>query len=249
LKLKTLVAITLVVFACSFAFAERPAKSLSTGKGAGWGSASPAALPPSVAFYYTGTFDGSNANANGLFNANSTVYPVSAQVFVAYEAPTGGTTVADITFYEQVTGVTDLSGGTYTIETNVVAGVGGTVVKTGNCAAVTATNTGSTGFGFPIYAIDCELAKKDKATLKLKAGTSYWINVLPTWTNGHYGYLADVEDMPDFTQFGGADEYYNSYFVSPPASFNINWLNTSTNPSTNACGGIGCDEFQFALSH
>jgi hypothetical protein len=113
---------------------------------------------------------------------------------------------------------------------------------------VTATYTGVTGFGLGLYSIDCEIAKKDADKVKLKAGTSLWINVLPTFDAGDFGYLADVETMPDSTQFGGADEFYNSYF-NAPSTFGITWEPTATYPNTNACGGIGCDEFSIALSH
>lgn len=238
---KSLLVISLLVLACSVMFAQ-PQKSVSKGKGTGWGTKSSHLTPQGTNFYYTGDFDFSNPNANGLVNGNWSAFGVTSQVFVAYEAPTGGTTVTDISINQLQEGTTAITGGTYTIEDNVVAGVGGTVVKTGTCATVSTVNTGGTGFGLPLMNFTCNIKKP----IKLKGGVSYWINFEPSSPSA-YGFLADVEDMPSASQFGGADEFYNSYWVS--AFFGANWENTSTFNSSGACGGLGCDEFSLALSH
>jgi hypothetical protein len=225
-------------------FAEGPAKSLSSGKGAAWGSGHQSLAVPGTEFYNSGSFDYSNPNANGLFNANAPAYGVTAQTFASYETPTGGALVSDITIYELAYGATATTA-TFTVEDAVVSGVGGTVVKTGTCVSITQTYTGVTGFGYPIFAIDCEVAKKDADKVKLKSGVSYWINVLPTYPAG-LGYLADVEDMPDATAFGGSTEFYSSYFEGP--DFGYTWSPTGTYSGGGACGGIGCDAFAFSLS-
>lgn len=242
MKLKTLVVITLVVFACSVMFAEGPAKSLSSAKGSAWGSGHMSLTRQASDFYQSGTFDYSNANANGLWNANSSGYGINGQVFVSYEAPGTGASITDITFYELIDGTTGLGSGTYTIlDGNVTSGSGGTTYKTGNCSSVTNSYTGITGFGLPLYAITCNIKK----AVKLKAGVSYWINFDPNIYL--LGYLGDIEDMPDATYYGGgSDEFYNSYFNS--SAFGYTFAPTWTYSSGGACGGIGCDDFMISLS-
>ena len=247
MKLKTLAVITLVLFTCSLVFAAGPSKSLGSGKGSAWGSGQMKGLHQNGAqyayWYFTGEFDPNAPNglANGLFNS-TTNFGVDGIVDVPFENPGVANTIVDIAILELVIGGTTGNNGGYweVRDGNVSSGNSGTLFKSGACKSVSSFNTGATGFGLPIYQMDCQLKK----AVKLKAGVSYWVAYEPNFNDGSYGYLANVEDVPPPFHYGGADEFENSFFTS--TYFAEFFEPTATDSGSLSPYG---DEFSIGLAH
>jgi hypothetical protein len=216
----------------------------------------PKVQPPQPAYcspclFYSGDFDPSNPNADGLFNANATFG--EAQVYVAI-APAVTTTVnnkgvvkvektatvTELVFNEGATGVSDFTGSTYDIRTDISNGYGGTEVATGNCTISGDPPTGRTQYGLTEYSFECATPP-----IALKAGTEYWVNVTPTFNNGNYAYLSDSEDQPPLNAYNSGDGglWGNvgdaSYFQS--AYFGYTWAEAAN------IGDPGEDEFSIAV--
>jgi|HubBroStandDraft_1064217.scaffolds.fasta_scaffold00127_40 hypothetical protein len=202
--------------------------------------------------FYSGDFDPNNAVANALFNANTTFGEGQAYVAIAPAVTTSTNkhgvvkvsktaTVTQLVFNEFATGLSDFTGSTYDIRTDLAAGYGGTEVKTGTCASSSATATGRTAFSLNEYSFSCTFAG-----VALKAGTEYWVNVTPNFNDGDYAYLSDSEDQPPLNAFNSGDGGLwgnvgdGSYFQGP-ATFGVTWGEAAN------IGDYGMDEFSIAV--
>jgi hypothetical protein len=222
------------------------------------GNARPKAQPPQPSYcapclFYSGDWDPNNANPNAVFNANEADAGIVGQVFVPIavgvetETVKGKTkvlrtaTVTEIVFNEGASGVSDFSGSTYTILTDVANNYGGTLVKSGTCAASTAVPTGRMVGSDTEYSFTCTL----EAGVALRPGTEYWVNVLPTFTNGDIAYLSDSEDQPPLNAFNsGTGGYWAN--VDDASYFTSSYYGNYFVPTTEL-GYEGLDEFSIAV--
>jgi len=202
---------------------------------------------------YTGDFNYNNGSspANGLFNGDSSPLGITAYVYSAFKVPKKGkgwdVTDMFINTLSNSSGVDATA--PYDTRTGVTSGSGG---KEGPChgtAAETWAATGRTGFSLTEYTDKVEWSK----SCTLKAGTTYWMNILTGCTtsscNGDLFYESDEESQPGINQYpaGKSGEYGvwdDQYFNS--SSFGYTWAPTWG--SSGACGGTGCDQFSFGIS-
>ncbi len=195
--------------------------------------------PPKSCLYYSGDFDASNPAANGLANVNSLQVGV-AQAWVAVK-PTRNVTVTGVTFNEAFT--TNLAGTNPTpfqINTGMSYGNGGQKFCTSQ-GTVTVRPYGSPALGLVQYSFT---VKRLTPACKLKKGTVYYLNLLPTYNDYNYGYLLDVEDQPAPNHRGWPNVWDDSYFLGLGGDINY-WPTWGNN---GVCGGLGCDLFSFALT-
>jgi hypothetical protein len=205
----------------------------------------------SPCLFYSGDLDPNNPNLNALNNYNS-IYGES-QVYVAI-APAVTTivnrfgvvkvektaTVTELVFNELATGVSDFTGSTYDVRTDISKGYGGTEVATGNCTVSGDVPTGRAYGSFTEYSFECAIP-----AVALHAGTEYWVNVTPNFNNGNSAYLSDSEDQPPLNAYNSGDGglWGNvddaSYFQSP-TEYGYTWAEAT--PLLN-----GCDEFSIAV--
>jgi len=197
--------------------------------------------------FYTGDFNSSSSNANGLFDAvgGALGSSGSAYVYGGMTVPKGKTwsiTALIANILSDSSGIDSTT--TWDIRKGISNGSGGTDVKTGKGKTSWAT-TGRSGFGYTEYTLKVAL----KPTLKLKAGT-YFMNAVvscltSSCTEGSSGlfYESDQESQPGINQYGANQPWDNSWDES--STFGVNWAPTWG--SSGACGGIGCDQFSMAV--
>jgi len=206
------------------------------------------AKPPSYCkpcLFYTGDFNSSSSEANGLFNAQGgALGSNSAAVYGAFTVPKGKTWTVTALIINTLSNASAVdSSCTWDIRKGVTAGNGGTDVATGT-GADTWKATGRSGFGLTEYTNKVTLKK----SAKLKAGT-YFMNVLTscttsTCTEGSSGlfYESDQESQPGTNQYGPNMPWDDSFFNSSYFGYTYALTNGSSGP----CGGIGCDQFSIA---
>lgn len=206
----------------------------------------PAACSPCL--WYSGDTDASNPNWDALANYNAPFLGLTAQVWVPVIAASDGNPadklvlVSAITFNEVIyTGNSnpppDFGGMTYAFRTGVSAGNGGTLGKNGTCNATSVVATGLTPYGYTEYAFTCY---PKKFAVKLNVGQIYWVNLLPTFTTSTYNvFLDDAIDVPNASQLGWSDDFYNSFFDSA-------YFGSSFVPATSV--GPGAQEFSVSIA-
>jgi len=195
--------------------------------------------------FYTGDFNSSSSEANGLFNATGGVLGSSnAEVYSGFTVPKGKTwTITALIINTLANSSAIDKKETWDIRKGITSGSGGTDVKTGTGATYWKT-TGRSGFGYTEYTNKVTL----KPSVKLKAGT-YFMNVLTSCTTstcseGSSGifYESDQESQPGLNQYGPKQPWDDSYFNSSYFGYTYD----ATWGSSGACGGIGCDQFSTA---
>jgi hypothetical protein len=194
--------------------------------------------------YYTGDFNSSNSNANGLANEADLIVPDShIYTAIPFYHPNGASVTGLFVNSLDTVGVEDPAMDPWDIRTGVSSGNGGTSAASGT-AKSTDTPTGRSGFGLTEYT---HLVKFKAVTLTKKG--KYWTNVTPQCTNANDSncgsaryFESDEEDDPNPINHVGTcknilgDSFWNS------TSFGENWV--LTGPSV--CG-IGCDEFSTGV--
>lgn len=262
---KMLLAISvLALFCVSVSAQSRPAKTAVEQPGDGvsqqngvHSNAAPAACNPCV--WYSGDFDGSNPNADGLFNANASFYPAEGQIWVPMVVGSDGNPlhghvrINSVTFNEQYNDSLacgfpcDYTGSTYDLRLKVGSGEAGTVKSSGTCPqSPTPVATGNSLDRRAEYSFTClSSTKANSYFLLVPVGSLFFINVTPTFDSGGYAYLSDVEDVPSPNQAGWSDDFYNSFFDG--AFFGFSFSPTATTAPGSPCGGIGCDMFSVAV--
>jgi hypothetical protein len=199
----------------------------------------PPFCPPKTCLYYAGDFDSNDSNANALYNADDESADLLGQVWVgvrpAHDAIVTGVTFNQILYGEGVgTNPTP-----FAIQVGIRPGQAGkTICSTSGNATASIYQYSETGSTWS-YTI-----KKLSKPCKLKKGTVYYVNMLPTYGNGYYGYVVDVEDPKPANHRGWKNILDDSYFNS--AAFGATYQPT-WGPG-GACHQTGCDAFSIALT-
>lgn len=245
----------LLLFLCSFANAGTPQKFVGlaqSGPAAPVGTEEPCIANPCV--FYAGDFDPAGPNPNGLWNANNTLFGISAATYVPFTVPKkykgakGKTdwSVSGLFMNEQMLDLTGSGIAVSSVDWAIIQGVAeggnpsGGQVKTlcSGTGTPTLTPTGRIAFGF--YTEETILLTGVSCPT-VEAGT-YWMYFVPTTQN--LAYVSDVEDNTPANQEGpGSEPYDQSFFVGAAFGF-PNFANTT---DASVCGGIGCDEFSTGV--
>jgi hypothetical protein len=207
------------------------------------------AVPPSAptacspCLRYSGDNDAANPNWDALANYNNLSIPFEAEAWVPFIAASDGNPahklvlVSSITFNEIMSNSPDdLTGITYAFRTGVSSGNGGTLKQNGTCNTTSVVATGNTPNGYTEYAFTCF---PKKFAVKIPVGTIYWVDILPTFTSSTGIFLSNAIDVPDPSQLGWSDDFYNSFFNS--AYFSNNFV-----PATSV--DIGMQEFSVSIA-
>jgi hypothetical protein len=250
---KMLILLSSLVLISAFASAQ---SKTATGRAASAAKNSPPSYC-SPCLYYSGDFDQSNPNADALANVQADSLGVVAQVYspiapqtatvpirhgiktFSYQAATSASiTMLEENFFGNPVG-SDFVGATYDIRTMVSSGYAGNEYASGTCSPATNTDTGTVVFGFlEQFTLTCNFS------VTLRAGTEYFVNILPEFNNGGYGFEGDSIDFPALNSFdnstGGywGNVYEASYFNSSYFGYNYSLANTV---------GPGADNFSLAI--
>jgi len=231
------VAAIVILVAGAFAQANRPSATAAGIRNEGAAPiklAAPSDCSPCL--YYSGDFDASNPNADGLRNGNETWQSVDSQVWVPFTPTSDGVRsgtppllihkhilVTKITFNMQMNQPpSDLSKTTWAFKTLVSSGNFGVNGPHNTCGFVAVTATGRSFNGYTEYSITCNL----KTAAKLAVGTNYWVNLYPTFTTSSYGFVSNVEDLSPPNLLGWGDDFDNSFFNS--TYFGANYVPVTT---------------------
>jgi hypothetical protein len=187
---------------------------------------------------------------NGLANETTELVPgtpYGAATWVPFTVPAGeiwlvtGLFTNDFSTYGVLDqGAEPTSVASWSINEDVFAGNGGTVVGSGTSPA-TSTPTGRADFGLFEYTVQVT-----GLSLTLTPG-SYWMSVVPVCTNTADPYcdgvffLSDVEyiNTTPTNAFGPPEPVDASFFDSPYFLLSFN----PTEGPLGACAGFGCDAF------
>jgi hypothetical protein len=168
-------------------------------------------------------------NWNGLWNAALSDTGDTAQVWVPFVPSVGpyltnAAQINSVTFNEQIAVEPNVTGMTFSFNTGMSAGNGGTVIYSGNCNYSAPVATGRSGDGYTEYAFTCVLPK----TITLPSGSLFWVNITPTITGNRAAFLSDtLSPYPNRTGWG---DYTNESFIYAPF-YGVNYVNTSTEGS------------------
>lgn len=255
---KMLIVLSVVLIAALASAELKPVSNPNPGKAPGRGTP-PAFCSPCL--WYSGDYDTTNPNQDGLWNADTSAYygivgavyfPILPQAFTV-PIHNGVQTKLHNSLYsviinEDVTnfgfGVSDFTGSTYDIRKNLGGnpGYAGASVASGSCLPTTPVDTGVVIFGFyEQYQITCTFP----TPITVTAGTELWVSVLPAFDGGNYGFLGDSIDMPPTNGFNSGNDGYwpnvieSSYFNS--VSFGSNYVPATTQ-------GPGFDAFSVAVT-
>lgn len=198
--------------------------------------ADPPFCPRQTCLYYAGDFD--YTEGNGLLNANSGTGTVG-QVWVGVK-PARDAVVTGATFNEcMTTGQVGTNPTPFEVRVGIRPGQAGKAVCTTSGTATIAVYEESQGCFQWSYTI-----KKLTKSCNLRKNAVYFVNLLPTYNDGSFGYVTDVEDKPAPNHHGWRNILDASYFNS--ADFGANY--EPTWGSSGACDGYGCDLFSIALT-
>jgi hypothetical protein len=199
--------------------------------------------PPKTCLYYSGDFDTSNPNANGLFDIdNPGIGITDAEVWVGVKPRKNATVTGTSGNYITSTTSIGINPTPVAIRTGITSGQGGRMVceTTGNAILKS--------YQSPCGTIDvlCEnySISKLRQSCKLKKGKVYFISMQPQYNDSTtIGYLQD-DDGTHANKQGWPEIVDDSYFNS--TSFGVVW--EPTWGSGGACGGIGCSGFSISLT-
>jgi hypothetical protein len=203
--------------------------------------ANPGFCPPKSCLYYSGDFDTTSPNEDGLFDFENPGIGVSnAQVWVGVKPRKNATVTGTSGNY--VTNATSIgiNPTPFAVQTGISAGHGGkTVCQTGGNAVFNYYGNCPFGINCANYYI-----RKLKHSCKLKKGKVYFITMQPQYNDSStIGYLSD-DDGNHANKQGWPEIKDKSYFNS--TSFGVNY--EPTWGSQGACGGIGCSGFSISLT-
>jgi hypothetical protein len=191
--------------------------------------------------WYSGDFDSANANANGLWNANSAGSETAMQVWVPFiPAPLGASTfnavkISSITFNELTLSAPTVESMSFEINSGMAVGNAGHTVITGACTFSNPVATGRSFSEKTEYAFTCTLP----TPVTLKISTLYWVNLLPTLAGNNVAYLSNAIDSPERRHSGWGNVFDEAFFYS--SSLEENYVNTTTQ-------GAGLTEFSVAIT-
>jgi hypothetical protein len=218
---KTLCAITAVAMILSvsaFAKTKKGTDALvhSTGPEKGKYVAHPSEVPPSVCspvcLLYTGDNNPDSPVTNGFANENTLIGTGDTTSWGAFTVPAGEMWTVDGAFINTIAdgydGL-DPSTSSWSINSGLSSGDGGSVVGSGTstAAGTSFTPTGRFPFGFTEYSLKVKISP----AVVLSAGT-YWLNITPQCTDESNGSCPIAQYFWDDT-FG-----LNNYGIVPPAN-------------------------------
>jgi hypothetical protein len=196
----------------------------------------PPFCPPKTCLYYAGDFDSTDSNANVLFNADDTGANLEGQVWVGVK-PDRDVTVTGATFVQAM-----LSEGVGTNPTPFAVQVGIRLGQAGKTICSTSGTATESVYGenevFNMYAYTI---KKLSKSCKLKKGKLYYVNLLPTFSDG-YGYVLNVEDAKPANHHGWKNDLNHCYFNAP--DFGDNYVTCNSQ----GIGTHGFSELEIALT-
>ncbi len=166
----------------------------------------PPFCPPKTCLYYAGDFDSNNINTNGLFNANYNNGQLEGQTWVGVK-PDQDATVTGVTFVQSFTqGFTSTNPTPFAVQVGIKPGQAGQTI----CAADGNATYKLLGYFYeiPFYSVTI---KKLSNACRLKRGRVYYVNLLPTSTNG-YGWLVNVVDARPKDHHGWKNDLNDCYF-------------------------------------
>ena len=207
------------------------------------GTEEPCILNPCL--FYAGDFDPNGPNPNALWNANSEIFGIEAEVYLAFIVPkkfegARGKTDWNVTgfFTNELMNIPVAPSVAWQLVQGVALGGTPNKVKTicSGSGVPTLTPTGRSFLGLTEQTI---LLTGLSCPPNLEAG-EYWLLFLPTVAS--LAYIGDVEDNTPMNAEGpGMGVVDDSFWISPDFGFNA-----FTDASV-ACGGIGCDVFSFGV--
>ena len=252
---KTLCAIALVGLFTMSAMAENtrtkgvPTLVKSTGPARGHYVAHPTEVPPAVCgpdcLVYTGDNNPSSPDDNGFANENTLLVPETTS-WGAFVVPAGQTWTVDGMFIQTIAdgydGL-DPSASTWSINSGVSEGDGGTVVASGTSTAANTQfiPTGRFPFGFTEYSLRVKTIASSGSTV-LPAGT-YWMTIVPQCTDSGNSscsisqyYFDNTFGLNNYGPIQPADQsYFNSSY------FGFDYSNLCEVSST------GCQVLSFGI--
>jgi hypothetical protein len=166
----------------------------------------PPFCPAKTCLYYAGDFESSYSEDNGLFNADYTGGELEGQAWVGVK-PDRDVTVTGATFLEEFTaGYTGVNPTAFALQVGIKPGQAGqTICSTSGNATISLYED------FQIAQIYSYSIKKLSQPCKLKKGTVYYVNVLPTASNG-YGYVMNVPPKSPPNHHGWKNDLDDCYF-------------------------------------
>ncbi len=234
--------LALLTLACITIQAQSPSRTLRPARHQ---EAMPMYTPPAGCatncIWYSGDFDSSNVNANGLYNGYTPNNGnISAETWVPFLPVSSASAfnaveITSVTFNELVYGTPSLTSMTYGISSNVSNGNAGNSIASGTCASTSVTATGRSGFGLTEFAFTCTLP----TPVTLSTNYLYWVNLLPDIANESSIYLSNAIDSPELHHIGWGNVYNNSYFNS--SYFEVNYM-----PATDQAYGM--EAFSVAMT-
>jgi hypothetical protein len=195
----------------------------------------PPFCPPKTCLYYAGDFDSNDSNANGLFNADD-IGSFEGQAWVGVK-PDRDVTVTGATFVQTMS-----SAGVGTNPTPFAVQVGITEGNAGKTICSTSGTATESVYGenevIEMYAYTI---KKLSKSCKLKKGKLYYVNLLPTFSDG-IGYVLNVEDAKPKNHHGWKNDLNHCYFNFPTYGYNYVTCNSQ------GIGFYGFSELEVALT-
>ncbi len=171
--------------------------------------------PSGSCLYYAGDYDSRYSSADGLFNANDTGNGLDGQAWLGVK-PDRDVTVTGATFVEFITPGYQLTNPIpFSVQIGVKPGQAGTTI-----CSTSGNATVSLYQDFQAVQTWSITIKKLSKSCKLKKGAIYYINLLPTSSDG-YGSAANVVDRNPQNHYGWKNDPNDCYFNS--ASFGADY--------------------------
>jgi hypothetical protein len=185
---------------------------------------------PKNCLYYAGDFNSNDSNANGLFNSNDEAGGLDGQVWVGVK-PDRDVTVTGATFngffVEAGVGINPTP---FAVQAGTKLGQAGkTICNTSGNATESEYGGGDGGPQQYSYTI-----KKLAKSCKLRKGRTYYVNLLPTFSD-NYGFVINVEDAKPKNHYGWKNDLNHCFFNG--AAFGSDYV---------TCNSLGIGEHGFS---
>jgi hypothetical protein len=178
-------------------------------------SSYPPFCPPKTCLYYAGDFESSYYSADALFNSNYINGSLVGQAWVGVK-PDRDVTVTGATFVEALqSDFMGINPTPFVVQVGIKPGQAGRTV----CSTVGNATYSLYGNGGELVTYSYTIKKLAKSC-KLKKGTVYYVNLLPTSDAG-YGYLWNVPTNPG-NHHGWKNDLNDCYFNG--SGFNADYV-------------------------
>jgi hypothetical protein len=206
-------------------------------------AANPFFCPPKSCLYYSGDWDSTNSNSNGLWDFYNPPLAVG-DVWVGVK-PTRNALITGVSgnYFAPGANSIGINPTPFEVRTGTSSGHSGKLVcRTSGNATFSGYGQGRC-FSSEEYCFNYYISKLKKSC-RVEAGKIYYVDVTPRYVdNTTLGYLWD-DDGVHANKRGWPEITNHSYFTS--ISFHANY--EPTWPSNGACGGIGCSGFSISLT-